>query len=370
MWRITGRGITAGIMGIIAGGLLLLSLFITGWYAYEGKWEYESGDYESGTQYGLSKYRDYEKGWGIYENDPYYDDESTGVYDIDEDEVYDYGEVYEDDKLAGVFSFVRILVIIGMSLAFIFAIFAFLARFRLIPGIVPLIIGIIAAIAVIIGPVYMIFTLPDAMNELYENPEGEGPWESFWGSEPEYGGETTWGPSLFWYISLCMCPLLVVASIFCIGLRRDGDDDYDEEEDDEDEEEEVDEEEYIADVFKTISPPVLSEPAQLTGDTRCIKCNKLVMPSGARFCHMCGTDQTIKDAPGPSQLGSKCTNCGEQLPSPTPKFCSSCGVPQTTAAPISPGKIPCVKCGVPLDSPDTKFCTSCGANQSSISGNF
>ena len=90
----------------------------------------------------------------------------------------------DEDEVINVFEFVKVFVIIGMILAFIFAVLAFLAGVCLTPGWISLLVGIIAAIVVIIGPVYMIFALPDAMDEegvtfTHRTLEDDGPHKSF-----------------------------------------------------------------------------------------------------------------------------------------------------------------------------------------------
>ena len=208
MGRIKGRGISAGVMGVIAGILLIVSLVSIGWYYVSGEGSYQGEREEGGQEFGLS------------EGERYY--EVSG--DREEDELdYDKGRD-ENSEIVDVFDFVYIFVLIGMILAFIFAVLAFLAGARLIPGWISLLVGIIAAITVIIGPVYMIFALPDAFDEENKSSEEDGPWDSFWGSdfESEMGitVESSWGPSWCWYVACGMGLMLFAAAGMCGGIER------------------------------------------------------------------------------------------------------------------------------------------------------
>ena len=207
MGKIKGKGISAGVMGVLAGVLLIVSLVCIGWYYISTEFSGGGENYEGGVEFGLSEARMYSEGGG----------ES-------EEETEDYDEADEDSKVLDVFSFVKVFVIIGMILTFIFAILAFLAGARLVPGPVPLLVGIIAAIAVIVGPVYMIFALPDAWDEDGRNPEGDGPWNSFWGSDSESAmgatAETSWGPYWCWYMTAGVGIILFSAAGMCKGIKR------------------------------------------------------------------------------------------------------------------------------------------------------
>jgi len=153
MGRVKVRGIIAGAMGVIAGILLIVCLVSFGWYY----WSFESTDSdesgEAGLDCGLSEARLYLKGDG---------------------ESMETEEEYEGDMETGdVFDFVKIFVIVAMILGFIFGALAILAGVRLLPGWIPLVVGMITALLVITGPVYMIFALPDAAEEDFKMEDND-----------------------------------------------------------------------------------------------------------------------------------------------------------------------------------------------------
>jgi len=208
MGRIKGRGISAGVMGVLAGIFLIVSLVSMGWYYISTEVSGGDENYESGFEFGLSEGEMYAKSDGESEEE-----------ELDYDEGRD-----ENSEIVEVFDFVLIFVIIGMILAFIFAVLAFLAGARLIPGWISLIVGLITAIAIIVGPVYMIFTLPGAFEEDFGGDDEDGPHNSFWGSDSESMMGTTvkssWGPYWCWYLTAGASIMLFSAAGMCGGIKR------------------------------------------------------------------------------------------------------------------------------------------------------
>ena len=145
MGRVKVRGIIAGSMGVIAGILLIVCLASIGWYY----WSFESTDSDEGGEAGMD--------CGLSE---------AGFYLKGDGESMESEEEYEGDMETGdVFDFVKIFIIIALILGFIFGALAILAGVRLVPGWIPLLVGMITALMVITGPVYMIFALPNAMED-------------------------------------------------------------------------------------------------------------------------------------------------------------------------------------------------------------
>ena len=385
-----------GIIGIIAGGLLILCLFSIGWYYISFETSLEGESVETGMKLGLSK--------------------TTMYADIDGDYESEDFEYEDDDKIGDFFGLVKLILMVGIGLTFIFVILAFLAGGK-IPGWVPLIIGIIATLLVAAGPSYMAYSLPETMTADYEEQfdevEGPGPWDTFMGSDNETiegeDVEFSWGPSWCWYVSVGASLLLLIASLLCIGIKREGNEWDNEYEDEEDSDDDYDvEDEYESD-YDTPDDDYFKSIVSGSGETQgigrqksCIQCGAMLATPDTKFCSSCGANQTSVSSAIPQQ--KSCNQCGAMLATPDTKFCSSCGANQTSVtspipqqkscnqcgamlAPpdakfcISCGTIQtagnavfqqqqkgCVQCGVILDPPDTKFCPSCGANQSMISG--
>ena len=191
MGRIVPRAIVGSVMGATAAVLLIICVLSIGWYYYSSNEE----EKKAGMKYGLSERRSYAT------NSPKSE--------------WRYGE----SELGDMFGLMKIFVIIGIVLAFIFVVLSILSGVRLIPGIIPLSVGMLAGLLVIIAPVGMVFEMPSAMEDF--TPRGHpGPWDSFWGSETVEGVELSWGPDWCWYTAIISAVMLFVAGWLLRGIER------------------------------------------------------------------------------------------------------------------------------------------------------
>ena len=191
MGRIVPRAIVGGVLGATAAVLLIICVLSIGWYYYTSDGE---GN-KAGTYYGLSERRSYAI------NSP--------------ESEWEYGE----SELGDMFGLMKIFVIIGIVLALIFVVLSVLAGMRLIPGIIPLSVGMLAGLLVIIAPLGMIFQMPSAIVDFSHRGQ-PGPWDSFWGSETVEGVHLSWGPHWCWYTSIVSAIMLFVAGWLCRGIER------------------------------------------------------------------------------------------------------------------------------------------------------
>ena len=191
MGRIVPRAIIGGVMGTTAAVLLIICVLSIGWYYYSSDGE---GN-KAGVDYGLSERRTYDTHFPERE--------------------WEYGE----SELGDMFGLMKIFVMIGIVLAFIFVVLAILAGIRIIPGIIPLSVGMLAGLLVIIAPLGMIFQMPSAIVDFSHRGQ-PGPWDSFWGSETVEGVRLAWGPDWCWYIAIISAIMLFVAGWLCRGIER------------------------------------------------------------------------------------------------------------------------------------------------------
>ncbi len=165
----------------------------------------------------------------------YEDDDGDVDWDGDRWD-YDRLEYWEEDAdgLIGISTLVFIFTLIGIILTFCFLVLGFLTGFRLIPGWIPLIVGLGASLCIIAGPVCMMIMSPSAWRDLlgddYDDDDEpqDGPWKSFWGSDKDsYSGynsesswDNSWGPYWAWYTTLVLGISMIGLSLFCIGIKR------------------------------------------------------------------------------------------------------------------------------------------------------
>jgi len=214
---------------------LFIALFSNGWYYIESKTQYESHDY---YDYEYSSERVYYFGLSEVEGEYRYEDDDG---DVDKDkESADYDDMEgerEADDAEGLFdiaTLVFIFTLVGTIIALGFVALGFLAGFRLIPGWIPLIVGIVASFCLMFGPIYMIAATPDAWDEFLgnefddEDEPQKGPWDSFWGSDSdsttnEYSSsswDNSWGPGWAWYLSFSLGIMMLAAGLLFIGIKR------------------------------------------------------------------------------------------------------------------------------------------------------
>lgn len=353
--RVNISGFIAAFLALIAIILIFVELYSIGWYYFSVDITEDDHNFEMGIEYGLSEAKVYQR-----------DDE-----DYEEEELK-----YLDEKIGDEFEIVEILLIISLVFVSLFLLAAILAGFRLLPGIVPLIVGMVAVIMILSGPLYMIFNIPDAFAEDFTEDDYEeedyveedsseedfdGPHKNFWGSDSQSAQgisvESSWGPDWCWYLSLAIAVLISIGSYSCRRIKRyeggwDEDDhregsvEYDEEDEDDDEEMDVlerlrrkqrkeqkrtvekDLKKLKEDIFPTREVPI-------TGSRTCYKCGILLIPNDAAFCQICGANQDRPAGTPPASLDmhgealkalktkNKCASCGEMIDPPL-VFCFKC----------------------------------------------
>jgi len=225
MGRVKTRGLIAGISGVIAGILLIICFISTGWFYWSIEMSDDRQDAEITMNLGLSEVEAEIEG---------------------RSQTSDYGED-DETKTTKVFDLVWIFVLIGMIMAFAFGILGILAGVRLVPGWIPLILGLISAMTILAGPIYMMTALPAAMAEdidsgIDEESDAlgmeyfyqmfdEGPWDSFWGSgssdtEVDVGYsqedihiDQSWGPNWCWYLTIFFGLTVLVSGFMCAGIK-------------------------------------------------------------------------------------------------------------------------------------------------------
>ena len=226
MSRVKTRGLIAGISGVLAGILLIICFMSIGWFYWSIDISAEGENVDMTTNFGLSE--------GEVE-----------IEGMSETSDYDDGDGSESTR---VFDLVWVLVLISMILAFAFGTLGILAGVKLVSGWIPLLLGMITAMTVLAGPIYLMTSLPDAMQEDIDRgiDEGgggididyvfqvfdEGPWDSFWGSgssdtEMDMGytrGDVhvdhSWGPNWCWYLTIFLGLVFLVSGFMCIGIKR------------------------------------------------------------------------------------------------------------------------------------------------------
>jgi len=238
MGRINVKGIVVASVGLLMITGLFIALFSNGWYyindkrkiKYEGYYDYYDYEYDTEKVYyfGLSEVE--EESRRVDEDGDVDKDKDSWDYD----ELEFYGQAEDADGLFNMATLVFILTLVGTIIAFGFVTLGFLAGFRLIPGWIPLIVGIVASSCIMLGPIYMIPASPNAWDESLrdnfddgDNPQ-EGPWDSFWGSDSDSNEDgylsvewdNSWGPGWAWYLSFTLGIMMLGASLSYIGIRR------------------------------------------------------------------------------------------------------------------------------------------------------
>ncbi len=145
----------------------------------------------------------------------------------------DYEKESNQGNITDTMGRIKLLHTAGMIGTFIFALLAIITGVRLIPGWPALLVGLLTAMTLIVGPALMVFQLPQAWEDDF-NPESddEGPWDFFWGgaagkfTETEgnqsfsYVQDSTWGPHWCWYVTVGSTILLFILSGMCAGIKK------------------------------------------------------------------------------------------------------------------------------------------------------
>ena len=206
MGKMKIRGIISANLGILVVILLFFLIFSMKWYHYEGS---ERG-------------RFVERDMGLYR-------ERTTVENATKTMEYEEDATMIGGRVKGVLDLAGTILIIGLLLAIVFSVLAFLAGgARIIPGWVPLSVGIIAGIVIMTSPIYMMAAFPDAWESDRDDSGDDtvqpGPWRDFQGSGVDTTGgvltETEFGPGWAFYVSIGAGVVLIVLGGLCKGISR------------------------------------------------------------------------------------------------------------------------------------------------------
>jgi len=206
MGKTSARALVATFMGLIIVFILFNALYSMEWYRFEGR--REGGPME--MEQGLSSVRITSEG-------------TVNATGYDE-------APWDGGKVSSSQSTVKALLIIGIVMTVIFEILSLIVgASRLIPGGVPFLIGIIAGLAVVLGPVYMMFNNPLAWDKDAEglgfDTDLAGPWRDFNGGGTDTttgeSNEITYGPMWAFYATIACGAVLFLAGGLCAGIRRD-----------------------------------------------------------------------------------------------------------------------------------------------------
>lgn len=206
MERTKGRAIVGSILGIIVVIMLFSTIFSLSWYYYRGREgkeivKMEQGLYAQRTTIG----------------------EQVNTTDYSDDPRWEGGEIPR------VLDDVRFLFILGLILAIIFELLALVVGFsRLMPGGIPLLIGVIAGLILIATPIYMMATYPESWENDVGNMEFDsnqtGPWRDFHGGGTDTSlgivTKTSYGPGWAFYSSIICGVILLIAASLCAGIKR------------------------------------------------------------------------------------------------------------------------------------------------------
>ncbi len=382
MGRVYTKGFIAAGIALIVIIILLITMFSNSWYY----WDMKHSKTEKRQDNPNYKYTDVEQAefrFGLSEmeasGDPislYLVDDSFYSSGESATIIRDYKELPDSrgdsEKLEDAFSLVQIIQIIGMILVFAFLALSVLAAIRLIPGWIPLLVGLVSFAVVIAGPISLIYILPDAMEESFEtyidyhDVESDSPAESFWDSKENSSSFTeevitsrrwyitivtteiddSWGPGWAWSLSVFAGFVMGGNSFFCIGIGKRKSE-WDEIEDSDDEEDwEEDEESDILKRLRGKQDSLDTDVGDKRGgdegsresspirdnrvEKRCVKCEATLIDPKSVFCPYCGTDQTRKDETATPVQMNKCIDCGTPVQSPL-IFCDPCVMKQTQA---------------------------------------
>jgi len=294
-----GRFVIAAFFAIIGFILIILSYFSC-WYT----WGFFIEDEDSTSEVELKSYLD----------------EAVVETNVDGDE--DHSRVdWNDsdlDSMGEIFTILRYVQIIMILLAIISLITVILIGF--LPHISNKGFGVaLCAISLIIanvGPILIVFVLPDAFHKDFRDLEDDfhhpGPWEFFWGSDSgskydnnnePYDFEHEWHPSYGWYFSMIGGWFLFFAGIILYGgLVRD---------------EEIPEIKKMREIRLQKHTPMLSQQINIHPNIQ--DGNTPVQTEVAHDQFQVPTQQLQLES-----MKIFCANCGREHLS-TDKFCSSCG---------------------------------------------
>lgn len=220
MAKTSARAIAASVIGLIVVLILFNTLNSGEWYHFEGRQEGERVDMEFGLD-SVSTSHEGTTNSSSYEEDP-----------------------WEGGKVSTCMNGVKAFMIIGIVVTVIFQLLALLVGTgRLIPGNISLFVGMIAFIAVIMGPVYLVLQLPGAWEEnageLGFDKELAGPWDEFKGEGTDTAGadieEISYGPMWAFITTIIAGVALILPALLCIGIPKHVKVEYNEEESTEDE---------------------------------------------------------------------------------------------------------------------------------------
>ncbi|MEF8874716.1 MAG: hypothetical protein V5A88_08640 [Candidatus Thermoplasmatota archaeon] len=186
--------IMIGTIVAIVAVILLAVTFVTPWYNVSME---SSGD----------------GGGGEFSSDMYFTEVETTTNGNTETEDYEDGSEFESVmNLTRIFT---VVAVIGSVIGLMGALLVGLGKLDKKIGAFLAIIGVIFAF---VAPLYMMVDLPNAFDEEAGSVYGdEGPHESFFGSstEEEMGTEieTSWGPSVAWYLALVAGVLNIIVLV-------------------------------------------------------------------------------------------------------------------------------------------------------------
>ena len=387
MGRVDINGFIAAGIALIAIIILFIAMFSNSWYNWEidHTIEYKSGYYSFPDNPIVKETMEFN--FGLSEAEFSEDEGRFGTRTVSRE----YDDMKDDDDMDDMidaFGLVKILLIVGIVLAFIFLVLSILSGLRLIPGRIASITGIICFLAIIIGPITLIFNLPDAMRpfaDVFDDDLGlwDMPAYGFWGSDTESHefrneyeyedmGTTgvsvflitpndSWGPGWPWYLSLGMGVMILFGTFMCSSITRrdykwDEDDpgdeyvEYDEEDGDDEElnvleklqrkqQKERESRRAPARVIPERSLGISPVSDERIGN-KCVKCGAALVDPKSVFCPYCGTDQNSKEQVSASVQMNRCIDCGSPVQPPL-IFCDPCVMKQNQATiPSDPASQP------------------------------